>query len=155
MEPIYERFGVPGDVGLAQAILESGLNGTARSRAGAPGSVSGCGATGRRLDRLSPPVIEAFNQTTQAAYCAAHLSILGTMHGSFVPALSEHHSGGVNVAARSSTARASGATIPERYFKGSQFARDLRAIDLRGYRDPIAPTASARSATPRWCSATS
>ncbi|HEY7444578.1 MAG TPA: hypothetical protein VH701_19260, partial [Vicinamibacterales bacterium] len=28
---IYERFGVPAEVGLAQAILESGLKGTARS----------------------------------------------------------------------------------------------------------------------------
>lgn len=34
---IYERFGVPADVGLSQAILESGLNGTARSRANALG----------------------------------------------------------------------------------------------------------------------
>ena len=34
---IYERFGVPAEIGLAQAILESGLKGTARSRANALG----------------------------------------------------------------------------------------------------------------------
>ena len=31
------------------------------------------------------------------AYCAAYLTILATMYGSFIPALSEHHAGGVNV----------------------------------------------------------
>ena len=34
---IYERFGVPAEIGLAQAILESGLDGRARSRARALG----------------------------------------------------------------------------------------------------------------------
>jgi len=85
---------------------------------------------------LSPAVIEAFNQTTQAPYCAAYLSILGTMYGSFIPALSEHHSGGVNVGrAVINGERLGGSTIPEQYFMGSKFARDLRAVDLRGYRD--------------------
>ena len=73
---------------------------------------------------------------SQAPYCAAYLSILGTMYGSFIPALSEHHSGGVNVGrALINGERLGGTTIPEQYFRGSQFARDLRAIDLRGYRD--------------------
>jgi len=49
------------------------------------------------LNRLSPAVLEAYNQTTQAPYCAAYLSILATMYGSYIPALSEHHAGGVNV----------------------------------------------------------
>ena len=43
---IYERFGVPPGIGLAQVILESGLNGTRRSEANAVGSASGCGQTG-------------------------------------------------------------------------------------------------------------
>jgi len=94
---IYERFGVPADIGLSQAILESGLNGTARSRANALGLCQWLRRNWQYLDRLSPAVIEAYNQTTQAPYCAAYLSILGTMYGSFIPALSEHHSGGVNV----------------------------------------------------------
>ena len=34
---IYERFGVPADIGLAQVIFESGLSGTARSSANAVG----------------------------------------------------------------------------------------------------------------------
>ena len=34
---IYERFAVPAEIGLAQAIIESGLNGRARSRAQALG----------------------------------------------------------------------------------------------------------------------
>ena len=133
---IYERFGVPADIGLSQAILESGLNGTARSRANALGLCQWLRRNWQFLDRLSPATIEAFNQTTQAPYCAAYLSILGTMYGSFIPALSEHHSGGVNVGrAVINGERLGGATTREQYFLGSQFARDLRSVDLRGYRN--------------------
>ncbi len=133
---IYERFGVPADIGLSQAILESGLNGTARSRSNALGLCQWLRRNWQFLDRLSPATIEAFNQTTQAPYCAAYLSILGTMYGSFIPALSEHHSGGVNVGrAVINGERLGGATTREQYFLGSQFARDLRSVDLRGYRD--------------------
>jgi hypothetical protein len=133
---IYERFGVPADIGLAQAILESGLDGTARSRSNALGLCQWLRRNWQVLDRLSPVTIEAYNQTTQAPYCAAYLSILSTMYGSFIPALSEHHSGGVNVGRTLINGeRLGGATPQEQYFKGSQFAHDLRAVDLKGYRD--------------------
>ena len=133
---IYERFGVPADIGLAQAILESGLKGTARSKANALGLCQWLRRNWQTLDRLSPVTIEAYNQTTQASYCAAYLSILATMYGSFIPALSEHHSGGVNVGrALINGERLGGATPQEQYFKGSQFAHDLRAVDLQRYRD--------------------
>jgi hypothetical protein len=133
---IYERFGVPADIGLAQAVLESGLDGTARSRSNALGLCQWLRRNWQVLDRLSPVTIEAYNQTTQAPYCAAYLSILSTMYGSFIPALSEHHSGGVNVGRTLINGeRLGGATPQEQYFKGSQFAHDLRAVDLMGYRD--------------------
>ena len=61
---IYERFGVPAEIGLSQAILESGLNGVAKSRASALGLCQWLRRNWQALDRLSPAVIEAFNQTT-------------------------------------------------------------------------------------------
>jgi hypothetical protein len=133
---IYERFGVPADIGLAQAILESGLNGTARSRASALGLCQFLRRNWQHLNSLAPDVIEAYNQTTQAPYCAAYLSILGTMYGSFIPALSEHHAGGVNVGRTLINGeRLGGVTAREQYLLGSQFARDLRNVSLQRYRD--------------------
>lgn len=134
---IYERFGVPAEIGLAQAVVESGLSGTRRSPAGAIGFCQWLRSNWRTLDRLSPHTIEAYNQTTQAAYCAAYLTILATKHGSMIPALSEHHSGGTNVARTLINGeRLGGADTRERYFLGSQFARDLRLISTTGtYRD--------------------
>ncbi|MEE2638053.1 MAG: hypothetical protein VYE68_12565 [Acidobacteriota bacterium] len=133
---IYERFYVPAEVGLAQAVLESGLNGRARSRAQALGFCQWLRRNWNHLDRLDPNVIEAFNQTTQVPYCAAHLTILSTMYGSFIPALSEHHAGGVNVGRTVINGmRLGGRNTREQYFMGSVFARDLRQISIQRYRD--------------------
>src|SRR5687768_16776609 len=63
---IYERFGVPPDVGLAQALVESGLNGTRRSEARAVGFCQFLDVNLKRLNRLAPYVIEGRNQTSQA-----------------------------------------------------------------------------------------
>jgi hypothetical protein len=127
---------VPAEIGLAQAILESGLKGTARSRANALGLCQWLRRNWQYLDRLSPAVIEAYNQTTQAPYCAAYLSVLATMYGTFIPALSEHHTGGVNVGrALINGERLGGATTREQYMMGSQFAQELRGVALRRYRD--------------------
>jgi len=132
---IYERFGVPAEIGLAQAIVESGLNGRARSRAQALGLCQWLRRNWNHLDRLDPNVIEAFNQTTQAGYCAAHLTILATMYGSFIPALSEHHAGGVNVGRTVINGmRLGGIDTREQYLRGAEFARDLRAISIQRYR---------------------
>lgn len=133
---IYERFGVPAEMGLSQAVLESGLDGRARSRARAVGFCQFLARNWAHLNRLTPHTIEAFNQTTQAPYCAAYLSVLATMYGSYIPALSEHHSGGVNVGRIVINGeRLGGADAREQYLKGSQFARTLRSIGLREYRD--------------------
>ena len=133
---IYERFGVPGELGLAQAIIESGLEGDRRSEARATGFCQWLPANWKQLDRLSPTVLEIRNQTTQAPYCAAYLTILATKYGSFIPALSDHHSGGVNVGrVIINGERLGGQTTRDQYLLGSRFARDLRAIDLYGFRD--------------------
>ena len=94
---IYERFAVPADIGLAQDIFESGLSATRRSNADAVGFCQWQRKNWKQLNNLSAFPIQERNQTTQASYCAAYLSILATKYGSFIPALSEHNAGGTNV----------------------------------------------------------
>ena len=91
-----------------------------------------------RLKKLSAAVIEAENQTTQAPYCAAYLSVLATKYGSFLPALSEHHAGIVNVGRTITNGGRLGGVAPgDRYLMGAQFARDLRLLSPRTFRDLI------------------
>lgn len=133
---IYERFGVPSEVGLAQVILESGLNGTRRSESNAVGFCQWLRGNWKRLNRLAAAEIEGHNQTTQAPYCAAYLSVLATKYGSFIPALSEHNAGGTNVGRTLINGeRLGGQEVRTQYFLGSNLARDLRALGLREYRD--------------------
>jgi hypothetical protein len=81
-------------------------------------------------------VIEAYNQTTQAPYCAAYLTILATMYDSFIPALSEHHAGGVNVGRTVINGeRLGGVGSREQYLMGSDFAASLRDLSIQRYRD--------------------
>ena len=56
---IYERFGVPAEVGLAQAIIESGLNGRIKSESKAIGFCQWMPSNWNRLKRLSGTNIEA------------------------------------------------------------------------------------------------
>lgn len=135
---IYERFGVPADLGLAQAAIESGFSGTIRSSANALGLCQWLKRNWERLDRLTPHPIEIQNQTTQAAYCAAYLQVLATKYGSFIPALSEHHAGPGNVGKVLINGERLGAVdVRDRYFAGSGFARELREISTRQYRDVV------------------
>ena len=133
---IYERFGVPGEIGLAQVILESGMNGTRRSEANAVGFCQWLQGNWKRLNHFSPMPIQGQNQTTQAPYCAAYLSVLATKYGSFIPALSEHNAGGTNVGRTLINGEHLGAEdVRARYFVGSKLAHDLRALRGRHYAD--------------------
>jgi len=135
---IYERFGVPAEIGLAQAAIESGWNGRIRSEARALGMCQWLPGNWELLKRLSPHVIEGYNQTTQAPYCAAYLTVLATKYGSFVPALSEHHAGGTNVGrALINGARLGGEAPRDQYFLGGEFLRDLRTISLTNFREVV------------------
>ncbi len=133
---IYERFGVPSDIGLAQVILESGLSAQRRSEANAIGFCQWLQKNWKRLDHFSPTPIDGRNQTTQAPYCAAYLSVLATKYGSFIPALSEHNAGGTNVGRTLINGERMGATdVRTQYMLGSQLARDLRALPGKSYED--------------------
>src|SRR4030095_11779964 len=59
---IYERFGGPADIGLAQVILESGLNGTRRSEANAVGFCQWLQRNWKRLHYLSHTPIQTETQ---------------------------------------------------------------------------------------------
>ena len=132
---IYERFGVPAEVGLAQAVVESGLSGKVKSEAKAIGFCQWLPANWQRLNRLAGATIEAENQTTQAPYCAAYLSVLATKYNSFIPALSEHHAGGVNVGRTViNGGLIGGVDVREQYFLGSDLAVDLRTMAPRAFR---------------------
>jgi hypothetical protein len=132
---IFERFGVPAEIGLAQGLVESGLRGRVRSKSQAIGFCQWLPDNWARLQELSPGVIEAYNQTTQVPYCAAYLTVLATKYGSFIPALSEHHAGGVNVGRTIINGDfAGGDGIRERYFLGAELALLLRQIRPPGYR---------------------
>jgi hypothetical protein len=131
---IYERFGVPPAVGLAQVVFESGLSGTRRSSANAIGFCQWTRQNWKRLGYFSAMPIQQENQTTQAPYCAAYLSILATKYGSFIPALSEHNAGGTNVGRALIVGEyLGGGSTRERYLLGSQLARDLRTLPDREY----------------------
>jgi hypothetical protein len=133
---IYEHFGVPAEIGLAQVIFESGLNPTRRSEANAIGFCQWLQKNWKRLNHFSPMPIEGRNHTTQAPYCAAYLSVLATKYGSFIPALSEHNAGGTNVGRTLITGELLGAAdVRARYFLGSKLARDLRSLPGKDYEE--------------------
>lgn len=135
---IYERFGVPADVGLAQALIESGFSGEVKSEARATGFCQWMPRNWQRLDRLTDPVIEVENQTTQASFCAAYLTVLATKYGSLLPALSEHHAGSTNVGRTViNGSRMGGNDIREQYLMGAEYARDVRALSPRTFRDVV------------------
>ena len=133
---IFERFGVPADIGLAQALVESGLEGNIRSDAEAIGFCQWLPQNWARLQQSSPYVIEAANQTTQVPYCAAHLTILATKYGSLIPALSEHHAGSLNVGRTIMNGDfAGGDDVRERYFLGADLTLLIRQTQPPGYRE--------------------
>ena len=127
---------MPAEIGLAQVIFESGLNASRRSKANAIGFCQWQLKNWKRLNHFSSTPLQERNQTTQAPYCAAYLSVLATKYGSFIPALSEHNAGGTNVGRALINGEQLGAgDVRSRYFLGSKLARDLRSLPGKDYAD--------------------
>ncbi len=142
---IYERFGVPAEIGLAQAMVESGFHPTIRSEARALGFCQWLESNWNRMKRLAPNEIEGHNQTTQAAYCAAYMAVLSAKYDSYIPALSEHHAGGTNVGrVLVMGERLGGRDVREQYLLGSDFALGVRELPGNRY-SPLVRTYGPRS----------
>ena len=94
---IYERFGVPADIGLAQVIFESGLKPTRRSEANAVGFCQWLAEELETTELLLADPNRGAEPDDAGALLRRVPVVLATKYGSFIPALSEHNAGGTNV----------------------------------------------------------
>ena len=153
---IYERFGVPAEIGLAQVILESGLNGTRRSEANAVGF---CQWLQTELEATEPLLTDA-DRRTEPDHAGALLRR--------VPVGARHevrivHSGALRAQRRRHQRRADAdqRRAPRRsgcsrtIFSGLEAGPRPAGPAGQGLsRTSTRATARARISTRRWCSAT-
>ena len=96
-------------------------------------SASGSGRKLKRVGYFARFPIQEQNQTTQAPYCAAYLSILAAKYGSFsrrCPSTTPAHERRRMLIAGE---HLGGKTLRSRYLLGSKLARDLRTLPGKDY----------------------
>ena len=153
---IYERFGVPADIGLAQVILESGLNGTRRSEANAVGFCQWLQRNWKRLNHFSPTSSRERTRRRRLPYCAAYLSRachqVRLVHSRALRTQRRRHERGEDADQRRAPRRRG---CPRQIFSGLETGpRPSRAAGQGIRGRAIEPMVPARISMPRWSSAT-
>jgi hypothetical protein len=144
------------EVGLAQAILESGLDGRARSRARAIGFCQFLSRNWAFLNKLTPVVVlEAYNQTTQAP-------VLRCLPVDPCHDVRQLHSGAFGTSRRRRQRRdgrdqrraAGWHGLPRAVLPRVQLRLESSEISFSDIATCSRPTDTSRLSMPRWCSAT-
>ena len=152
---IDQRFGVPADIGLAQVILESGLNGTRRSEANAVGFCQWLQEELEAAERLLTDTHRGEETRRRRPPTAPQTCPCSRPRTPVHPRASEHNAGGTNVGRTLINGEHLGAEdVRARYFWAPSWPATWARRRATQTSTCIELMARARISTPKWSSAT-